>query len=102
MIEDVVLIDVADRVATVTLNRPDARNALNRDLRRAIPAAVRDLDADDGVDVIILTGGRPRVLRGAGPEGARQRPARHRRVGRRPSARAKVHCPRTRSPSSER
>ena len=37
MAEDVLLVDVADRVATVTLNRPEARNALNRDLRPAIP-----------------------------------------------------------------
>ena len=27
-----ILVEVADRVATVTLNRPDARNALNRAL----------------------------------------------------------------------
>lgn len=63
-VADVVLVDVADRVATVTLNRPEARNALNRDLRRAIPQTVRQLDADDGVDVIILTGADPAFCAG--------------------------------------
>ena len=29
---DIVLVDVADRVATVTLNRPEVRNALNAEL----------------------------------------------------------------------
>jgi enoyl-CoA hydratase len=64
MADDVVLVEVSDRVATVTLNRPDARNALNRDLRRAIPATIRDLDADDSVDVIILTGADPAFCAG--------------------------------------
>jgi enoyl-CoA hydratase len=59
-----VLVEVADRVATVTLNRPDARNALNRDLRRALPRAVQDLDADDGVDVLIITGADPAFCAG--------------------------------------
>ncbi|MEY2402915.1 MAG: enoyl-CoA hydratase [Acidimicrobiaceae bacterium] len=59
MAEDVLLVDVADRVATVTLNRPAARNALNRDLRAAIPRAVKELEADDSVDVLILTGADP-------------------------------------------
>jgi enoyl-CoA hydratase len=62
--DDVVLVEVADRVGTVTLNRPDARNALNRDLRRAIPRAVGGLDADDDVDVIILTGADPAFCAG--------------------------------------
>ena len=42
---DVLLVEVADQVATVTLNRPDARNALNRELRKAIPTALLELDA---------------------------------------------------------
>jgi len=60
----VVLVEVADRVATVTLNRPGARNALNRDLRRAIPRTITELDGDDGVDVIILTGADPAFCAG--------------------------------------
>lgn len=57
--DDVVLIDVADRVATVTINRPQARNALDTAVQRALPAAIEALDADGGVDVIILTGTDP-------------------------------------------
>ena len=37
---DVVLVDVADRIAVITLNRPDKRNALNRAVRKALPAAI--------------------------------------------------------------
>jgi enoyl-CoA hydratase len=56
---DVVLVDVVDRVATITLNRPEARNALNAELRSALPRAVLECEADDGVDVMILTGADP-------------------------------------------
>jgi enoyl-CoA hydratase len=61
---DVVLIDIADRVAVITLNRPEARNALNRDVRKALPAAIERCDADDGVDVMILTGADPAFCAG--------------------------------------
>lgn len=61
---DIVLVDVADRVATVTLNRPDARNALNRDLRRALPAALQAVDADPDVDAVVLTGADPAFCAG--------------------------------------
>jgi enoyl-CoA hydratase len=56
---DVVLTEVADRVAVVTMNRPEARNALNAALRRALPEALAAVDADEGVDVVILTGSDP-------------------------------------------
>lgn len=56
---DEVLIEIADRVATITINRPDARNALNRGVRRQLPAAVRACEANDSVDVMILTGADP-------------------------------------------
>jgi enoyl-CoA hydratase len=61
---DVLTVDIADRVATLTLNRPGARNALNRELRSALLRTVRDLDADDDVDVLILTGADPAFCAG--------------------------------------
>ena len=53
---DLVLIRDVERVRTVTLNRPEARNAFNTDLYRATGAALDDADADDTVRVVILTG----------------------------------------------
>lgn len=55
----VVTTEVHDRVAVVTLNRPEARNALNRELLRALPEAMAAADADPDVDVIVLTGADP-------------------------------------------
>ena len=57
--DDVVLVDVADGIAVVTMNRPDARNALNTALRTTLPARLRDLDADPDVAAMILTGADP-------------------------------------------
>jgi enoyl-CoA hydratase len=56
---DVLLVTTADRVCTLTLNRPQVRNALSAALRARLFAAVVDAEADDGVDVIILTGADP-------------------------------------------
>jgi len=61
---EVVLVDVKDRVATITLNRPESRNALSRDLRRELPKAVAATDARDDVDVLILTGADPAFCAG--------------------------------------
>ncbi len=43
-------------VACLTLNRPQALNALSAALREALVAALRALDADDAVRVVVLTG----------------------------------------------
>ncbi|MGJ6125101.1 enoyl-CoA hydratase [Mycolicibacterium sp. Y3] len=56
---DVLLIETTDRVRTLTLNRPQARNALSAQLRTAFYAALRAAHADDAVDVVILTGADP-------------------------------------------
>src|SRR6476646_8222284 len=64
MSEQVILVDVADRVAVVTLNRPESRNALNPALNAAIPEAIAGCDARDDVDVIILTGADPAFCAG--------------------------------------
>lgn len=56
---DVLLIDTTDRVRTLTLNRPQSRNALSRELRTWFYAALREAEADDAVDVVIVTGADP-------------------------------------------
>ena len=50
---------VADRVAIVTLNRPERRNALNGRLIAALDAAVKEVAADPEVKVVVLTGAAP-------------------------------------------
>jgi enoyl-CoA hydratase len=57
--EGVLLAEVVHRVATVTLNRPESRNALNREIQRRLPELIGALDADPAVDAIILTGADP-------------------------------------------
>ena len=56
---DILLVDTADRVRTVTLNRPESRNALSAALRKRFFAALAEAEADDGVDVVIVTGSDP-------------------------------------------
>ena len=56
---DQVLCDIADGVAVITINRPEARNALNRAVRHRLPELITELEADDTVDVMILTGADP-------------------------------------------
>jgi enoyl-CoA hydratase len=57
--DEVLLIDTTDRVRTLTLNRPQSRNALSSALRTAFYASLREAEVDDGVDVVILTGADP-------------------------------------------
>lgn len=56
--DDILLVQTQDRIRTLTLNRPQARNALSGALRAALFSALADADADD-VDVLILTGADP-------------------------------------------
>ena len=53
---DAVLIDVQDHVATLTLNQPSSRNAFTADLLEAFPQAVAKVGADPNVRVVIVTG----------------------------------------------
>ena len=57
--DQVLLVDTADRVRTLTLNRPRSRNALSSALRTRFYAELAEADADEGVDVVILTGADP-------------------------------------------
>lgn len=52
---DIVTYQADGRVAVITLNRPEARNAVNGDVASGLEAAIDQLEADDGVWVGILT-----------------------------------------------
>jgi enoyl-CoA hydratase/carnithine racemase len=54
--EGVVLYEKRDRIAYVTINRPEARNAVSPEVHRAMIAAWADFADDESVDVAILTG----------------------------------------------
>ncbi len=54
--EPVILVEKKDGVATVTLNRPEARNALSSALRRAIAETFDALSDDPEVGAVVLTG----------------------------------------------
>jgi enoyl-CoA hydratase len=64
MSDPVILVDRDDAVATVTLNRPQARNALSSELRKTLWQTMRDLDADESVAAIVLTGADPAFCAG--------------------------------------
>lgn len=51
-----IIVERDDRIATIVLNRPKALNALNSETMREVVSAARDLDADDGIGCIVLTG----------------------------------------------
>ena len=53
---DAVLTDVEDGVAVITINRPEARNAVNGAVARGIAGALDELDARKDVSVYVLTG----------------------------------------------
>src|SRR5215472_8411361 len=53
---DVVQTEVADGIAVITINRPEARNAVNGDVARGIAAAADEFDGRKDVSVIVLTG----------------------------------------------
>jgi enoyl-CoA hydratase/carnithine racemase len=51
-----VIVDISDHIATITLNRPDARNAMTAGMQADMIAALRDLHDDRDVRVVIVTG----------------------------------------------
>ena len=51
-----ILYEVSDRIATITLNRPDKLNAWTATMEREVRAAMEAAEGDDAVRVIVLTG----------------------------------------------
>ena len=62
---DTILVSRAERVGTITLNRPQALNALNSDVMREVTAAAADFDADAGIGAIVVTGSAKAFAAGA-------------------------------------
>jgi enoyl-CoA hydratase/carnithine racemase len=62
--ESILLLDVAAGVATITLNRPQARNALSMVLMTAIEAALAQVAADPAVKVVVLAANGPAFCAG--------------------------------------
>ncbi|HET9382152.1 MAG TPA: enoyl-CoA hydratase-related protein [Streptomyces sp.] len=59
---DTVLYEVTDGLATITLNRPEAMNALNVDTKVALREAARSAAADDAVRAVLLTAAGERAF----------------------------------------
>lgn len=65
MPDDYVLVDVEPPIAVVTLNRPRQLNALSGPLMTALATAMEELDRNDAVRAIVLTGGTQVFAAGA-------------------------------------
>jgi len=57
-----ILVDKADGIATITLNRPEKMNAYTRIMGEEIMAAMDDIDVDDSVRAVIFTGSGDRAF----------------------------------------
>ncbi len=62
MTDPLLLIDTADGVRTIRVNRPDKLNALNAATLDALDAAFADAASDDAVRVVVLTGSGPKAF----------------------------------------
>ena len=61
---DEILVGVADDIATVTLNRPDKRNAMNAAMLRALAKAFDELESRRDVRVVVVRGAGPAFCSG--------------------------------------
>ena len=54
-----------EKLGIITLNRPEVRNAINQTVRAELAQAIADMEADNNVRAIILTGGAKVFAAGA-------------------------------------
>ena len=65
MAYETILLDINDKVGVITLNRPDALNALNKQLMNEMTDALRALEANDDIGAIVITGSDKAFAAGA-------------------------------------
>lgn len=70
-----ILSEKRDRVALITLNRPEALNALNNDTMLEVTQAVQEFDADAEVGAIVITGSEKAFAAGADIKEMSSKPA---------------------------
>lgn len=63
-VDGMLVVDVAAPIATITLNRPEARNALSRELLGLLRRAFSELDGREDVRAVVLTGTDPAFCAG--------------------------------------
>ena len=62
---ETILVSRAERIGTITLNRPEALNALNSQVMAEVTSAAAEFDADPGIGAIIITGSAKAFAAGA-------------------------------------
>ncbi len=62
---ETIIVETDDNVGIIRLNRPDALNALNSELLTELAQAVRDMEQDEKVRVIVITGSEKAFAAGA-------------------------------------
>lgn len=59
---ETLLVDVTDRIAVVTLNRPEVRNAINAQVQEDLRGVLDAFRHDDGVGAVVITGAGERAF----------------------------------------
>lgn len=62
---DALLVSIEDRICTITLNRPERRNALSQELLRSLMNAILEADVNSDVAVVAITGSGEAFCAGA-------------------------------------
>ncbi len=62
---DTIIVEQRDRIGLITLNRPEALNALNTQLMREVVGAAEAFDRDPGIGCLVLTGSERAFAAGA-------------------------------------
>ncbi|HEY7542791.1 MAG TPA: enoyl-CoA hydratase/isomerase family protein, partial [Methylomirabilota bacterium] len=69
---ETLIVDQSGAIATITLNRPDARNALDFVMRRELLAALDEIEANPAARVVVLTGAGGHFCAGGDVKNMRQ------------------------------
>jgi 2-(1,2-epoxy-1,2-dihydrophenyl)acetyl-CoA isomerase len=58
------LVDIADGIATLTFNRPEARNALSLEMRSMLSETLHDIETDDAIRCVVMRGAGDHFMAG--------------------------------------